>query len=46
MFDLAVAIFIGFPFGVLVGYLWLDHISRARRARHQAEEEMRRPTDK
>jgi hypothetical protein len=41
MFDLAIAALIGFPFGVLVGYLWRDRISRARRARHRAEQEMR-----
>jgi NhaP-type Na+/H+ or K+/H+ antiporter len=46
MFDLAIAILIGFPFGVLVGYLWRDRISRARRARYRAEQEMRRSTDK
>jgi hypothetical protein len=27
------AVFFGFPFGVLVGYMWRDRISRARRAR-------------
>jgi hypothetical protein len=32
----AVLIF-GFPLGVLVGYAWRDRISRARRARYQAE---------
>jgi hypothetical protein len=42
MFDLAIVALIGFPFGVLVGYLWRDRISRARRARHRAEQEMRR----
>jgi hypothetical protein len=32
------AVFIfGFPLGVLVGYLWRDRISRARRARYLAE---------
>ena len=39
MFDLAIAILIGFPFGFLVGYLWRDRISRARRARYRAEQE-------
>ena len=34
MFDLAIAALIGFLFGVLVGYLWRDRISRARRARY------------
>src|ERR1700749_1678109 len=28
---------LGFPFGVLVGYLWRARISRARRARYLAE---------
>jgi hypothetical protein len=37
MFDLAIAALIGFPFGVLVGYLWRDRISRVRRGRHRAE---------
>src|SRR6516225_7461529 len=32
----AILIF-GFPIGVLVGYMWRDRISRARRARHLAE---------
>jgi hypothetical protein len=27
------ALFIGFPFGIAVGYKWRDRISRARRAR-------------
>ena len=45
MFDLAIAILIGFPFGVLVGYLWRDRISRVRRANFQAEQEKRRPPD-
>jgi hypothetical protein len=38
-FDLAVyAILIfGFPFGVLVGYMWRDRISQARRARYLRE---------
>lgn len=31
------AVLIGFPLGVLVGYLWRDSISRARRARSLAE---------
>ena len=34
----AVLIF-GFPLGVLVGYMWRDRISRARRARYLAEQE-------
>jgi NhaP-type Na+/H+ or K+/H+ antiporter len=41
MFDLAIAALIGFPFGVLVGYLWRDRISRARHARFLAERERR-----
>jgi len=45
MFDLVIAIFIGFPFGVLVGYLWRDRISRARRAKFRAEQERRRTPD-
>jgi hypothetical protein len=32
----AILIF-GFPLGVLVGYMWRDRISRARRARDLAE---------
>jgi hypothetical protein len=32
----AILIF-GFPFGVLVGYMWRDRISRVRRARYLAE---------
>jgi hypothetical protein len=32
----AVLIF-GFPLGVLVGYMWRDRISRARRARYLEE---------
>jgi hypothetical protein len=32
----AVLIF-GFPLGVLVGYMWRDRVSRARRARYLAE---------
>jgi len=32
----AVLIF-GFPLGVLVGYMWRDRISRARRERHRIE---------
>ena len=32
----AVSIF-GFPLGVLVGYMWLDRISRERYARYLAE---------
>jgi len=46
MFDLAIAALVGFPFGVLVGYLWRDHISRARRARYRTEQEKWRATDK
>jgi hypothetical protein len=36
----AVLIF-GFPIGVLVGYMWRDRISRARRARYLAERNRR-----
>ena len=39
MFDklvYAVLIF-GFPFGVLIGYMWRDRISRARRDRYLEE---------
>jgi hypothetical protein len=32
----AILIF-GFPFGILVGYMWRDRISRARRERHLIE---------
>jgi len=39
MFDLAIAVLIGFPFGFLVGYFWWDRISRARRARYRVEQE-------
>jgi hypothetical protein len=28
---------LGFPFGLLVGYLWRAQISRARRARYLAD---------
>lgn len=28
---------LGFPFGVFVGYMWRDRISRSRRARYLAE---------
>ena len=42
MFDLAIAILIGFPFGFLAGYLWRDRISRARRAKFRGEQERRR----
>ena len=37
--DLAVyaVLIFGFPLGVLVGYMWRDRISRARRARYLAE---------
>jgi hypothetical protein len=45
MFDLAIAILIGFPFGFLAGYLWRDRVSRARRAKFQAEQERRRSPD-
>jgi hypothetical protein len=31
------AVFVGFPFGVAVGYAWRDRISRARRAQYLAE---------
>jgi hypothetical protein len=34
------ALFVGFPFGVAVGYAWRDRISRARR--HLVEQERRR----
>jgi hypothetical protein len=39
VFDLVVyaVLIFGFPFGVLVGYIWPDRISRARRARYLAE---------
>jgi hypothetical protein len=36
------ALFVGFPFGVAVGYAWRDRISRARRIRHLVEQERRR----
>jgi hypothetical protein len=36
----AVLIF-GFSLGVLVGYMWRDRISRARRARYRAEQNAR-----
>jgi hypothetical protein len=41
MFDRVVdaVLIFGFPLGVLVGYMWRDRISRARRARHLAERE-------
>jgi hypothetical protein len=39
---LAIAALIGFLFGVLVGYLWRDRISRARRAKYRVEQEKRR----
>jgi hypothetical protein len=42
MRDLALAILVGFPFGFLAGYLWRDHISRARRAKFLAKRESRR----
>jgi len=39
MFDRVVdaVLIFGFPLGVLVGYVWRDRISRARRARYLAE---------
>ena len=39
MFDrlLDAVLIFGFPLGVLVGYMWRDRISRARRARYLAE---------
>ena len=37
MFDLAIAVFIGLPFGFLAGYLWRDRISRARRVKVRDE---------
>jgi hypothetical protein len=36
------ALFVGFPFGVAVGYAWRDRISRARRVRHRVERARRR----
>jgi hypothetical protein len=36
------ALFVGFPFGVAVGYAWRDRISRARRVRYLVEQERRR----
>ena len=42
MFDLAIAVFVGFPLGFLAGYLWRDRISRKRHAKFQAERESRR----
>ena len=39
------ALFIGFPFGVAVGYAWRDRISRARRVRYLVEREQRRGAD-
>jgi hypothetical protein len=36
------AIFFGLPLGVLVGYMWRDRISRARRARFIIEQERKR----
>jgi len=38
----AVLIF-GFPLGALVGYMWRDRISRARRERYLAERSRARP---
>jgi hypothetical protein len=39
MFDRVIdaLLIFGFPFGVLVGYLWRDRISRKRRERYLAE---------
>jgi hypothetical protein len=39
MFDRVVdaVLIFGFPLGVLVGFMWRDRISRARRARYLAE---------
>jgi hypothetical protein len=34
---IGVVLIFGFPFGVLVGYMWRARISRARRARYLAE---------
>jgi hypothetical protein len=34
-------ILVGFPAGVLVGYVWRDRISRDRRARYWAERKQR-----
>ena len=45
MFDLAIAVLVGFPFGVLFGYLWRDRISRRRHAKFQVEREKRRSPD-
>jgi hypothetical protein len=44
MFDRVVdaVLIFGFPLGVLVGYMWRDCISRARRARYLAEREAER----
>jgi hypothetical protein len=36
------ALFLGFPFGVAVGYAWRERISRARRARFLTEQERTR----
>lgn len=35
-------IIVGFAFGLLVGYLWRDRISRARRAKYLAARKLRR----
>jgi hypothetical protein len=45
MFDKLVdaLLIFGFPFGVLVGYMWRDRISRARRERFLAERSRARP---
>lgn len=40
MIDGALALVI-FPFGVLIGYLWRDRISRARQARYWADHKRR-----
>jgi hypothetical protein len=36
------ALFVGFPSGVAVGYVWRDRISQARRIRYLSEQERRR----
>jgi len=43
MFDLTIAVLIGFPFGFLSGYLWRDRISHRRQTKFRAEREARRP---
>jgi hypothetical protein len=42
--SMAMGAFISFPFGVCVGYLWRDRISRTRRERFLAERKRRRRT--